>query len=358
MRTPFFTGMCCATLRSKAIIGLAIQLSLLIACSQRAIANEGELAQVVCREKVVHFFGGAKPTFHFDISANNSLSGRFSWQLTTGSRKIAFREVAVEIERGKPTTIEVQTALPPVKDGVDLALELRASLFKDGDSMPAAEWKKTLWLFPENPFTDRREWLAARRIHLFDPNGATAAALDELEIPYKNVRNLTALAEMSPGLVIVGEGASWASQRNLAPLVLEMAAKGTPVLCLAPAQGSLPLPLTTADELSEPLQVSFRRRDIIQELDQRLDAEAWVAGQPLAARGLAVAMEHGALVGKFVEPEEGWPWLELKYSHPRARLIWCGWPIVRDWDRSPVPRYLYAKLLERLSNSQQQSSGP
>jgi hypothetical protein len=81
-------------------------------------------------------------------------------------------------------------------------------------------------------------------------------------------------------------------------------------------------------------------------LDKRLGDQAWVAGKPLVARELIVASERQALVAQFADPGGGWPWLEIGYG--KSKLVWCGLGVVRDWDQSPTPRFLLARLLESL----------
>ncbi len=45
----------------------------------------------------------------------------------------------------------------------------------------------------------------------------------------------------------------------------------------------------------------------------------------------------------------GWPFLEVIGNANGGRLLGCGLSLHREWDRRPMPRYLFARLLERLT---------
>jgi hypothetical protein len=197
---------------------IALLTCVAIGCFAGWAAAQDDRPRVEYREKVTNFFGGADAALHFEVHVTKPAKGRVSWQLQAGERsdtvgglrKVASRELEVEIKTKQPATIEIKHKLPPVKEGVVFPLKLTVAFVSEGETTPAAEWKETLWLYPESPFTDRNEWLDSLKIHLFDPEGTTAAALKKLEVPFTPVRNLAAVADVKPGILIVGENVSWA----------------------------------------------------------------------------------------------------------------------------------------------------
>jgi len=161
------------------------------------------------------------------------------------------------------------------------------------------------------------------------------------------------VAALDEGVLIVGEGVSWASQRALPSLALELAGQGVAVLALAPGEGSLPLPGGDVEDAPVPESMRLRRADVITELDKRLDAVAWPPDGTLQASGLLITAERGRVVCRFVEGARGWPWFECHFDAPRARFLMCGFPVVKQWEGGPTPRYLLARMLERLAEDAQ-----
>ncbi len=49
---------------------------------------------------------------------------------------------------------------------------------------------------------------------------------------------------------------------------------------------------------------------------------------------------------------KGWPWVEVEYVDG-GKLIFCQFELSRHWDDCPTPRYLFARILESLSASQE-----
>ena len=119
---------------------------------------------------------------------------------------------------------------------------ITAALVADGQDRSTARYEQPLWFFPAHPFAQRAEWLKDLKITLFDPAVTTAPVLKAMEIPFEETRNVAALEELKEGLLLVGEGVSFEDERALPEMLFKAAARGLPVLCLAPAKGTLPLP--------------------------------------------------------------------------------------------------------------------
>jgi hypothetical protein len=223
-----------------------------------------------------------------------------------------------------------------------------------------ADHTRPVIIFSRNPFAGRSEWIESVRITLFDPDGETAEAFQETGIPFAHVRRTAVLAELSEGLLIVGEGVSFEEYRGLPETVARVAASGVPVLCLAPAEGALAMPGTGDSEQSRPTRMSLRREDVIRELDKQLDSVAWPPdGRIVASRMGIQASRQGVVLEVLADgaagSEAAWPWIEVRYPKNNSSLLFCGFPIIRQWEAGPAPRFLLARIIERLSGKENPS---
>ena len=127
--------------------------------------------------------------------------------------------------------------------------------------------------------------------------------------------------------------------------MIQTAARGVPVICLAPAGGELKIPGIGDKNLARPTGVFLRRADAITAFDKRLDT-SWPPDGKAAAAGVELNASRTGIVGEITSGDGGWPWLEVTFPAKRGRLILCGFAIVTKWDAGPTPRYLLANLLE------------
>ncbi len=146
--------------------------------------------------------------------------------------------------------------------------------------------------------------------------------------------------------MVIGEGLSLEDRRGLAETLLQLAAGGVPVLCLAPASGSFPFPGSGGDP--QPRRVVLGGCEVIRELDKRLDADTWAPDGRVAAAGLELSTAGRGALLSVAPPPRGWRWLEVVYPQG-GRLIVCGFGIVQHWDAGPTPRWLLLRILERFS---------
>ena len=47
---------------------------------------------------------------------------------------------------------------------------------------------------------------------------------------------------------------------------------------------------------------------------------------------------------------QGWPWVEMEYEGG-GRLIICGFAMIEQWESTPAPRFLLARMLEYVVRS-------
>lgn len=290
-------------------------------------------------------FGGRETEFRFEISSADKAEVRASWSLAAGTAALARRETMLEVTPEKPGVLSARFNLPDAREGIIVPLDLTIGVELDAQRRHLV---KRLWLFPDDPFALKKDWLEGLKISLFDPAGETTRVFTAAKIPFRSLRTIDQAAALQEGVLVVGEGVPWSKQRALAGLVLDLANKGVAVLALAPSDGLLPLPGAAAEDVPSALSVLLRHDDIIRDLDKRLDAEAWPPEGDLQTSGMQIVAERGHVVGRFMEGSDGWPWIECRFNASQGRLIVTGFALVEHWDAGPTPRYLFARTLERL----------
>lgn len=315
-------------------------------CGPAAMAAEEEPPlRVRAVEAWSGVFGGKETEFRFEISSADKGEVRASWSLAAGTATFARRETMLAVTPDKPGVLSARFNLPDAREGIIVPLDLTIAVELDGQKQL---FVKRLWLFPDDPFALKKDWLEGLKISLFDPAGETSRVFTAAKVPFRSVRTIDQAAALHEGVLVVGEGVSWSKQRALAGTLLDLANQGVAVLALAPSEGLLPLPGAAAEDVPSALSVLMRHNDIITDLDKRLDAEAWPPDGEVQTSGMQIVAERGHVVGRFVEGSDAWPWIECRFKAPQGRLIVTGFAVVEHWDAGPTPRYLFARMLERL----------
>jgi hypothetical protein len=321
--------------------------------SSRALAQDGKVT-LEPREKWTNLAADSKIDLHFTVKGPPGFKGRVEWTFADAGTKRVFprgrSETKIVANADKPVLIKVPLEVPAVKEGVALQAQLIVTVYADGKSDKEGDYEKTLWIFPADPFFNRTKWVEGLKITLYDSDlkSKTGEALKSLKVPFEEVRNPAALADLKEGLLLVGEGVSFKDEAGLAEAMVQAASRGVPVLCLSPKEGIFPLP-GTDNGLPAPGSLTCHRQDVITKLDKRLDAAAWAPENQVVTRSLAIKTEDGKIIGDIQEGVKGWPWLQLDYSDKKGRLVLCCFPIIQRWDSSPTPRYLLARLLEHVT---------
>jgi hypothetical protein len=329
------------------VLRIGLVLFLCITGATPTFADD-EKARIEYREQVTAFFSEAKATLTFEISAKEEVAGKAQWLLLAKGRVLASGAAELTPSPDKPALLTIERTLPPLEEGVAFALQMKVSFVETDAKKPSAELIQDLWLLSENPFVNRIKALEALEIQLFDPTGDTVAALEKLEVPFERLNQADAISELSRGTLVIGEGISLKDYPSLPKSFCEVAARGVNVICLAPVDGEIALPLQASDDDAQPAQVALRRVDVIHELDKRLTAR-WIGDESPVRSELRLASAGEKIKGHIEEPGSGWSWVEVRYDKPGARAVLCGLGLIRDWDRSPAPRYLLARLLEQTS---------
>jgi hypothetical protein len=322
-----------------------------IATESRAADEADSHVKLDPVERWTNFFAGREVELSFTVKPTEAFKGRAAWSVSIDQATLVRRVTDVSASPEQPGKIVVRFTAPPVRDGLVLRAKLALRVL-GADGKVRSGIESVLWIFPESPFAGRSKWLRDLEITLFDPSHTTAAVMTKAGIPFEEQTNLANLTDLRKGVLVIGEGASFKEEPALASILVKLAARGLPVLCLAPSEGKISLPHTGPDRKLRPDAFSLRNRSVVTRLDKRLDAVAWSEDGKFVSTSLTLSVEDGTLTGEVVEGEEGWPWLELEFEG-RGRLILCGFGIAKHWSKSPTPRFLFAALLTRLAERDQ-----
>jgi hypothetical protein len=282
-------------------------------------------------------FGGKDVDVAFVVRGAESL-GQVTWSLAIGPGRLSGVAAA---DPKKPGHFVVKLRSPDVKPGVILKMVLTVTAYSDKD-VPLASYNQVLWVFPSDPFVDRTKWLESLKVTLFDPTEMTGPLLKRSGVPFKETVNVAELAGKTEGLVLVGTGVSFSDYPDLWETLRKLAARGVPVVCLAPTAGELPLPGVEAEG------IVVRGAGVIRRLDKRLDTAGWLPDGKVTVSGVSLKGDERqalAVVGK----DGDWPWVEIDYPAADGKLVVCGFDFLGKWDAGPTPRYLFARLLEYLT---------
>ena len=288
-------------------------------------------------ERHTNEFSGREITRSFRVKSDEPLAGRLVWNLKVQRRTLARGEQG--LRGGKQIDTTIKFRLDALRDEVVLPATLTATIISDNEEV--ARQDIPLWFFADDPVANRSEWLGLLDIRLFDPSGDTAKRFSAVGLVVEETRNNTAIRDLDHGTLIIGSGISLADYRGLAPAVLTAASKGTRVLWLNAAEGTFPI-----DQIEASNTLSFADAAAIRRLDKRLDSIDW-AGRGVLASKLRLAATRKQISLQI--GEQGWPWVEVRWLETGGRFIYCGFPIIEQWDNSPTPRYMLLKTLERLN---------
>ncbi|PQO46788.1 hypothetical protein [Blastopirellula marina] len=309
--------------------------------------DEGVVTIYPDSEQGAAFFGNQHGTLSYQFESTKRFEGKLLWQYAAGARTIERGEEDLLLMPGRKGLYELPIAMPPVREGVSFETRLVVTVI-DGDNQEVASHVQPIWLFSEDPFVDRREWLAGLDLHLYDPEDATVARFDEAKIPYTRINNSNVLPDFEGGILIVGSGTSLRKNRGLTDNLMKLAQRGVRVLCIAPVDGEFPWP--TRDEFPELAGVQFTSKQVIYDLDKRLfpgfDA---LPGLPGKRNTVTLESRRGQLRVNLSETPDGWPWWQVRFDNGGTCIL-CCFDVIQHWTTGPTPRYSLARLLEELSS--------
>lgn len=300
-----------------------------------AAAANGEDAELRLLDGRSAVFGGAPAVWRVEAICARDADAFVVWSLETSGGVIARREQSVHLGSGAPADVEIAVDVPEVRSGVTAEGRLQVALL-DGNRRPLAEREQPVFVFGRDPAAERKQWIEELDLRLFDPEGATARRLDELDWPYRRIANPAAFAALGESTLIVGEGCSLRENRGLMAAALRAASDGARIVMLAPADGVF-APPGPEEGGPEPAALHFRNAKFVRELDKRFDVP------PARATFRLGGTRAGAEVA--VVPTGGWACVEARWPNG-GTLVLAGPGLLETWESSPVPRHLLVRLLE------------
>ena len=154
------------------LTAFALVLTMLGFTQPRALGAQADVS-VRATDVGSNLFGGHDARLPFVVTANRQLEGIAAWTLSVDQRIVARGKTAVAATPQTPGNIEIRVDMPKVKAGVVLRAVLSFAIYGQDRHTAEASLEKPLWIFSEDPFTDRSRWLKELKICLFDPSGNT-----------------------------------------------------------------------------------------------------------------------------------------------------------------------------------------
>lgn len=287
-------------------------------------------------------FADREVVYRVEAKHSQGAPGRLVWRFLVGNGVIARGEEKWDLPPNLAAVRKVVLDIPAIREGIR-AEALLVVTFVDDRGRVRAAIKHPVHVYGHEPAAHRRQWMESLDLHVYDPTGATLRVLDEFAFPYRPVDNVLALQDLGTCTLIVGEGLPLRGRTGLFDEAYRAASHGAAVVFLAPTEGALHLP-TMAPGQPIPERFMFQGRTIITELDRFLDCEGWA---PEEDNVLSTFRPSGHLGGVelLISPTGGWPWVEFSFANG-GRLVLVGFAIIRQWEASPTPRFLFSRLLE------------
>ena len=298
-----------------------------------ALADDG--AHIRLLDAASSVFADHTMSWRVELTDTNSYVGRVAWSLSVSGGVVARREQSVTLRPNEPVVVEIGGDLPAVNEGVVADGQLRVTLLDD-HQQSRAEAAHPFYVFGRDPAARRAEWVKGLNLQVYDPDGATAQRLDDLEWPYRLISNLAAFETLGYAVLIVGEGYSLRDHRGLMESAVRAAQQGARVVFLAPTAGDFAL-AGLAEGPPKPTSIHYDDETFVRTLDKRLDVPP--------VRGTVRLGGQRTGPEWVVEPAGGWPCVAVRWPNGGTFLL-VGFGLLDTWDASPAPRYWLVRMLE------------
>ena len=249
---------------------------------------------------------------------------------------------------------EFVTTIPGVTQRLPFTLALR--VYADGKVVAERRFEESA--FPREPVRLEPARLAKKRVGLFDPSGATARVLTQMQVPFTLLSSLLGLEAFGGEVIVLGEGEALGRAPTSLSQVVERARGGASVLVLAQADWPprhlrpawLAGPERPAYRTAQPLST---QGDLLRDLLPG-DLREWLLRAPSGPGESAQKASWGAL------PVPEWGNFRLHLGVPGAgmgasalleyrvgegRLLLSTLPVVAAYEQEPAARILMRNLL-------------
>ena len=261
------------------------------------------------------------------------------WAFAISGRTVASGEVDVPAGNAR-----ISLPVPPLKAGVTLDSVLHLVAKIDGKEGAVAD--KQITIFPKDAFSPLRSIAERVGVAVYDPSKTTSEILRKSGLPLISLRSMEAIESAEAQLVLVGEGMAADRYTALPKVMANAASNGKCVVCLPAASGHWQIPELSGD-VPRVRSVSLCRDEGIRTLDKRLSIAGWADGAEMVSGGILIEARGKSLQGKVTTGPAAWPWIEIDYVGG-GKVIYCGYRLIVAWESNPTPRYVLARLLERM----------
>lgn len=305
-------------------------------------------------------------TWHVRREAAAPAGARLDWSVTANQRTVARGQATWQAGDAESSVALIKWTAPSVKDEVIVPVQCHLSLVAGERTIAATS--RAAWIFPRDPFATRRAWLQSLDLVLIASDVETRRELETAGVPHRAISGATAVDRLRREILIVSDRASPAERRAPAAAIEAFVRRGGRCLWIAPSPGTR---LFAADSeggeeregAERPTweRLNLRRRGVVLEFDKRLDPDTWREATS-GTTSLRIASRRGAggastQFWEASDARDGWPWLDAATSDG-GRLIACGFPLLNDWNQGATPRYLFARILQSLAESESPATSP
>ena len=257
---------------------------------------------------------------------------KLTFRVTKNHRTLAGGTVIA----GKEGRVELPVALPEMKPGVAMQLELSLSKSVGDVSVSLASGK--MWAFSEQPFTGGANPAGMRPLYLYDPEGKTAAAFESIKLRAECVDDFSDLESVTNAFIIIHEGFSIESVRGFDEILDGFVRHGNRVLLIAPSEGSFVIPSgLEACWYGMALKGLHSHAEILG-TDYDLD----LSSMPGCRFRLVGIHEVAALQVDRGQGYEAAIWWDTQND---GKVIFCGLNLISSWEKTPAARWLLGEIL-------------
>ena len=191
--------------------------------SERAVGQQDEGGSPQPLRPLDHracVFANSTQVFLYSLTESVANAGQVNWlvrwSLASGSRTVSRGSARAMTTGADVPTYSVEVPVPPVSEGVVVTLTLKM-VWSDGDRQ--YRHSRPLHVFSRDPLAGQK-FLQEANISLFDPESKTSDLFERHGIPCRLLPNLASVDSVEGGVLVVGEGISFDSQRMLAESLL------------------------------------------------------------------------------------------------------------------------------------------
>lgn len=296
-------------------------------------------------EREQSLFTGQNVKLSYSINGGSRWQGMVEWRLKAGGRTIRQGRQNISSAKSNNGVFSIALTVPALKAQliIDATLEI---VFINEITQKEVFFERDILLFGADPYVSQRVWLRDLDIYLYDPIGNTEKVLHAAGIPLTRINNLDRSLEGFNGLLIIGEAVSVKDVQVLR--LLQLVRSGASVIGLSLADTDFPVDFQNSVS-DRPVELILSDHGVIERLNKKLASANWINEHSSISSSVSIDGDRAGARLRIQQGESGWPWMEMSFPDQTSKLLFVGFPIIKDWNRSPVPRFIFKELLLYVS---------